>query len=96
MGFLDWLLFVVSILLIALVMLQESKDDVKNTFSGEKSELFKKPEAARTGTFPEPPDHRFDRGLRRRNDFGNHPLGHDEVSFFLPSQTDLNRFEGRQ
>lgn len=41
MGFLDWLLLVVSVLLIALVMIQESKDDVKNTFSGEKSELFK-------------------------------------------------------
>ncbi|PKL00487.1 MAG: preprotein translocase subunit SecG [Tenericutes bacterium HGW-Tenericutes-1] len=41
MGWLDWLLLIVSVLLIALVMLQESKDDVKNTFSGEKSELFK-------------------------------------------------------
>ncbi len=41
MGALDWLLLVISVLLIALVMLQESKDDVKNTFSGEKSELFK-------------------------------------------------------
>ncbi|MBN2504628.1 MAG: preprotein translocase subunit SecG [Bacilli bacterium] len=41
MGWLDWLLLSVSVLLIALVMLQESKDDVKNTFSGEKSELFK-------------------------------------------------------
>lgn len=41
MGFLDWLLMIVSVLLIALVMLQESKDDVKNTFSGEKSDLFK-------------------------------------------------------
>jgi preprotein translocase subunit SecG len=41
MGFLDWLLLGISVLLIALVMLQESKDDVKNTFSGEKSELFK-------------------------------------------------------
>ncbi len=41
MGFLDVVLFIVSVLLIALVMLQESKDDVKNTFSGEKSELFK-------------------------------------------------------
>jgi len=41
MGFLDWLLLFISVLLIALVMLQESKDDVKNTFSGEKSELFK-------------------------------------------------------
>jgi len=41
MGWLDWLLLVVSVLLIALVMIQESKDDVKNTFSGEKSDLFK-------------------------------------------------------
>ncbi len=41
MGFLDWLLLGISVILIALVMLQESKDDVKNTFSGEKSELFK-------------------------------------------------------
>ncbi|MBU1144603.1 MAG: preprotein translocase subunit SecG [Firmicutes bacterium] len=41
MGFLDWLLLAVSVLLIALVMLQESKDDGKNMFSGEKSELFK-------------------------------------------------------
>ena len=36
-----WLLFVISLLLITLVMVQESKDDVKNTFSGEKSDLFK-------------------------------------------------------
>lgn len=41
MQFLDWLLMIVSVLLIGLVMIQESKDDVKNTFSGEKSELFK-------------------------------------------------------
>ncbi len=41
MHFLDWLLLIVSVLLIALVMIQESKDDVKNTFSGEKSDLFK-------------------------------------------------------
>jgi preprotein translocase subunit SecG len=41
MGWLDWVLLVVAVLLIALVMIQESKDDVKNTFSGEKSELFK-------------------------------------------------------
>ncbi|MDD3127050.1 MAG: preprotein translocase subunit SecG [Candidatus Izemoplasmatales bacterium] len=37
----DWILMVIAVLLIALVMIQESKDDVKNTFSGEKSELFK-------------------------------------------------------
>ncbi|MDD3477891.1 MAG: preprotein translocase subunit SecG [Candidatus Izemoplasmatales bacterium] len=41
MYFLDWLLLIISVLLIALVMIQESKDDVKNTFSGEKSDLFK-------------------------------------------------------
>lgn len=41
MRWLDWLLMAVSVVLIALVMIQESKDDVKNTFSGEKSELFK-------------------------------------------------------
>lgn len=41
MGWIDWLLLVISAFLIALVMIQESKDDVKNTFSGEKSDLFK-------------------------------------------------------
>ena len=41
MRWFDWLLMAVSVVLIALVMIQESKDDVKNTFSGEKSELFK-------------------------------------------------------
>ena len=35
------ILFIISIFLITLVMVQESKDDVKNTFSGEKSDLFK-------------------------------------------------------
>jgi preprotein translocase subunit SecG len=38
---LHWILFAVAIILIVLVMVQESKDDVKNTFSGEKSDLFK-------------------------------------------------------
>ncbi len=37
----DFLLFFVSIFLIILVMVQESKDDVNNTFTGEKSDLFK-------------------------------------------------------
>jgi len=41
MGFLDFLLFFIAIFLIILVMVQESKDDVKNTFTGEKSDLFK-------------------------------------------------------
>ncbi len=36
-----WLLFALAIFLIIIVMVQESKDDVKNTFSGEKSDLFK-------------------------------------------------------
>lgn len=39
--FLHFFLFAISILLIIIVMVQESKDDVKNTFSGEKSDLFK-------------------------------------------------------
>ncbi len=41
MSWLHWLLFFISLLLITLVMVQESKDDVRNTFSGEKSDLFK-------------------------------------------------------
>ena len=41
MSWLHWVLFAISLLLITLVMVQESKDDVKNTFSGEKSDLFK-------------------------------------------------------
>ncbi|XMB72000.1 preprotein translocase subunit SecG [Mycoplasmatota bacterium WC30] len=41
MSWLHIVLFVLSLLLITLVMVQESKDDVKNTFSGEKSDLFK-------------------------------------------------------
>ncbi|MGD9760810.1 MAG: preprotein translocase subunit SecG [Candidatus Izemoplasmatales bacterium] len=41
MTWLHWILFAISLILITLVMVQESKDDVKNTFSGEKSDLFK-------------------------------------------------------
>lgn len=41
MTWLHWVLFAISLILITLVMVQESKDDVKNTFSGEKSDLFK-------------------------------------------------------
>lgn len=41
MTWLHWVLFAISIILITLVMVQESKDDVKNTFYGEKSDLFK-------------------------------------------------------
>lgn len=36
----DVLLLIVSCLLITIIILQESKEDVNNAFSGEKSELF--------------------------------------------------------
>ncbi len=41
MIFVDYLALIVAILLIVVVMLQNSKDDIKDAFSGEKSELFK-------------------------------------------------------
>ena len=41
MGFFDVLLLIVSILLIFVVLLQSSKDDINDAFSGGKSELFK-------------------------------------------------------
>ena len=40
MGAIDYLLLVVALFLITLVVLQSSKDNVNNAFSGEKSELF--------------------------------------------------------
>ncbi len=40
MSFVDVLLIIVSILLITLVVVQNSKDDAANAFSGEKSDLF--------------------------------------------------------
>lgn len=40
MAFYDYLLLVVSVFLIIIIVLQNSKDDVSKTFSGEKSELF--------------------------------------------------------
>jgi len=40
MGFIDYILLVVSLLLITVVVLQGSKDNINNAFSGEKSELF--------------------------------------------------------
>jgi preprotein translocase subunit SecG len=39
-SFVDVLLIIVSILLITLVVVQNSKDDAANAFSGEKSDLF--------------------------------------------------------
>lgn len=40
MAFYDYLLLVVSVFLIIIIVLQNSKDDVSKAFSGEKSELF--------------------------------------------------------
>ena len=36
----DWILLVISIALILIIVLQNSKDDASNAFSGEKSDLF--------------------------------------------------------
>ena len=40
MRFYDYFLLLVSIFLIVIIVLQNSKDDVSKAFSGEKSELF--------------------------------------------------------
>jgi len=40
MRFVDVILLVVALFLITLVVLQSSKDNINNAFSGEKSELF--------------------------------------------------------
>ncbi|RJX25275.1 MAG: preprotein translocase subunit SecG [Acholeplasma sp.] len=41
MNWADYLVIVVSLLLVGAVLLQHSNDDIKDAFSGEKSELFK-------------------------------------------------------
>jgi preprotein translocase subunit SecG len=41
MNWADILVIIVTILLIGTVLLQTSQDDIKDAFSGEKSELFK-------------------------------------------------------
>lgn len=41
MLWIDWIVLVFAILMISLIMLQDSKDDISDAFSGEKSELFK-------------------------------------------------------
>lgn len=41
MLFVDYLIIIVSILLVVAVLLQSSQDNIKDAFSGEKSELFK-------------------------------------------------------
>lgn len=45
MIFVDIIVCILAILLIVVVMLQNSKDDIKDAFSGEKSELFKNQKA---------------------------------------------------
>jgi preprotein translocase subunit SecG len=40
MTFWDILLLIVSVFLIIIIVLQDSKEDSSNTFTGEKSELF--------------------------------------------------------
>lgn len=40
LGFADYLLIVIAVILITLVVVQSSKDDIQSAFSGEKSELF--------------------------------------------------------
>lgn len=41
MNWADVLIVIVTLLLIGAVLLQQSQDDIKDAFSGEKSELFK-------------------------------------------------------
>ncbi len=41
MLWIDYIVLVLSIMLIAIVMMQDSKDDINDAFNGSKSELFK-------------------------------------------------------
>ncbi|MDE5566521.1 MAG: preprotein translocase subunit SecG [Anaeroplasmataceae bacterium] len=41
MLWIDYIVLILSILLIAIVMMQNSKDDINDAFNGSKSELFK-------------------------------------------------------
>ncbi|MDE7095376.1 MAG: preprotein translocase subunit SecG, partial [Anaeroplasmataceae bacterium] len=41
MLWIDYIVLVLSIALIAIVMMQDSKDDINDAFNGSKSELFK-------------------------------------------------------
>ncbi len=41
MQFPDWIIFIASILMIAISALQSSKDDVMSAFTGNNSELFR-------------------------------------------------------
>ncbi|MDE7264413.1 MAG: preprotein translocase subunit SecG [Anaeroplasmataceae bacterium] len=41
MEWIDYIVLILSIALIAIVMMQNSKDDINDAFNGSKSELFK-------------------------------------------------------
>ena len=41
MNFIDILVLIVSVLMIVVVLMQGSKDDINDAFSGNKAELFK-------------------------------------------------------
>lgn len=41
MHVIDWFILVISLFLIAIVMMQNSKDDINDAFSGSKTDLFK-------------------------------------------------------
>ena len=41
MLWIDYIVLVISILLVIIVMMQNSKDDINDAFNGSKSELFK-------------------------------------------------------
>lgn len=41
MGVIDWFILVVAILLIVIVTIQNSKDDINDAFSGATTDLFK-------------------------------------------------------
>lgn len=41
MQFVDYIVLIVAVFLISIVLLQESKDDISDAFSGESSDLFK-------------------------------------------------------
>jgi preprotein translocase subunit SecG len=45
MGVLDIFILIFAILLIIIVMMQESKDNINDAFSGQKTELFKNQKA---------------------------------------------------
>lgn len=45
MHVIDWFILVISLFLIVIVMMQNSKDDINDAFSGSKTDLFKNQKA---------------------------------------------------